>query len=370
MVCDDLSKKAEKSTLLAKDRVRTVNVDNAAVAKAQLRTLAEDIVKFRDFCKKHRMALDKAPQSSKIENASSAIQLLTLKIQDSVDGINAAEAAITALVNPSKALAASKNSTPSKTLATSKKSTPMKTSALAPLLSPIALARNRTITEFFSNINSTAAKLGANPNFDEGFVKLLNHDAHERTIRLLERQYHTEEELHALILEERERQNSTASRFMGEAYEADGIDGSSQGSDPQLSHHDSDDLFLRSQGSESKEELHPRHALAHSSIREAQTETKAPEVVTLEPVKITDLPKGYCAKGHEIRFRPSFKTGKSLICSCCKTSFKDNDSIFTCHCSTYLVCSQCLVKKQTHPPPPGCPSLACVGSCTLRYKPL
>ena len=84
--------------------------------------------------------------------------------------------------------------------------------------------------------------------------------------------------------------------------------------------------------------------------------------------QVKDIPDGYCDRVHLIRYRPTLKKGKSIVCACCKTSFQDNNCIFTCHCATFFACSKCLTERKTFSPPPNCPNLSCTGKCTLRYK--
>ena len=86
-------------------------------------------------------------------------------------------------------------------------------------------------------------------------------------------------------------------------------------------------------------------------------------------LRVTDLPQGWCDRGHLIKWRPTASKKKTPFkCSCCHQEKALN--IFTCHCSDYFACDQCLIDRKTCPPPPTCPSLSCVGSCTLRHKPL
>ena len=85
-------------------------------------------------------------------------------------------------------------------------------------------------------------------------------------------------------------------------------------------------------------------------------------------VQVKDLPDGFCDRGHLVRYRPTLRKGKSIMCSCCNTSFQDNNCIFTCHCATFFACSKCLSERKAFDPPPNCPNLSCTGKCTLRHK--
>jgi hypothetical protein len=354
VVCEDLSNQAEKATSLAKDRLRTVTKENATVAKAQLRTLAQDITKFNDFCKKHKTALDKAPQQNmRLERAAAAVQLFTDKISELLVTLASVESSITAITKAP--------STPSKS---AKKSAPSSTPKA--LLSPQELAQHRAIASYFEHISTVASKLDLE-SVSDGMVFLVTSDSHERHIRLLERSQLSDEDLHQAILDERERKGSSAHPFLAEAFEID-REGSSQGSDPGMSQHDSDDAFIKSQDSAFNEAVHPRHILARDNIRQDHYVDKAPEVATL--YKIENLPEGWCPTGHKISFIPTARRNKSFLCSCCKVEFKNNTDIFTCHCATYFACSSCLLNRKTCPPPPSCPKIDCLGSCTLRHKPI
>jgi hypothetical protein len=222
---------------------------------------------------------------------------------------------------------------------------------------------------FFKQVSNIASQLNTKDEMlKEGTATfLLPRDAHEDALRLLERSEYTEEELHALILKERESKGSTASRFLAEAYPVGEGHGNSQASASPLSEHDSDRNFVKSQGSSFDEKLHPRYALAKSEVRQGNYIDKQPEVVTL--MKVKDLPPGFCPKGHKIEFCPRPpKKGHRFQCACCKQLSDVN--IFTCHCSTYFVCSRCLLDCKASPPPPPCPNPECIGTCTLRHKAL
>ena len=168
-------------------------------------------------------------------------------------------------------------------------------------------------------------------------------------------------------MKERAKTGSSASRFLAEALLTDNLD-SPQGSDPNLSQHDSDDNFLRSQGSAFDEKDHPRHSLARANIRDGQVVDKAPDVLAFVHVK--ELPPGYCEKGHLISYRPTIRKGKQIACSCCQTSFQDNAKIFNCACAAFFACADCLIQGKSHSAPPSCPNLSCTELCTLRFKPL
>jgi hypothetical protein len=355
IICDDLSKKAEKASFLAKDRLRTVCPENAVIAKAQIRALASDIAKFKVFCEDHKSRLDASSQKPNIVKASAAVQQLTLNIIRSLNTISEIETSITT--------APPLPSTPA-----TKKTAKRALTSAKPLLSPRELAQQRTIESFFTQVHSLAEKLITNPsNSDDGFAFQVAQDPHEDAIRLLERAHHSETKLHELILEERARKGSTASRFLAEALQTDDLT-SSQGSNDSMSRHASDDSFLRSQGSAFQEERHPRHALARTNIQEALIEDKSPQIIAMAHVQ--DLPAGYCEKGHSIRYRPTIRKGKQINCSCCKKDFSDNSNLFSCHCGTYFACSSCLQYRKTYPAPPKCPNLSCTDSCTMRHKPV
>jgi phage host-nuclease inhibitor protein Gam len=357
VICDDLAKKADKAATLAQDRLRSVNAHNALIAKAQLRALSLTIAKFQDFCTKHKDRLEAASQDPKTIQASAALDQLSLQIKQSLDKISEAEglikcAPIATLTPPSK----------------KSRATPAST-AKTPLLSPQELAQQRTISSFFSHVQSVADKLGAEPSKPEdGFsFQIIHDDPYENSIRLLERKHHSEAKLHEILIKERVKTGSTASCFLAEALPTDNM-GSTQGSDPHLSQHDSDDNFLRSQGSAFDEKDHPRHALARANIRDGQVIDKAPEVLSFVHVK--ELPPGYCDKGHIISYRPSIKRGKQITCSCCQATFQDNAKIFNCACAAFFACSDCLIQGKSHPAPPNCPNLSCTEMCTLRFKPI
>jgi hypothetical protein len=357
VICDDLAKKADKAASLAQDRLRSVNLHNAVIAKAQLRALSGTIAKFQDFCTKHNDRLKTVSQNPKIIQAAAALDQLSLQIKGSLDKISMAETSIK--IAPSAALTPNQKKPNAKAASSAKK----------PLLSPQELAQQRTISSFFSHVQSVADKLGTEPSKPtDGFsFQIMDDDPYENSIRLLERRHHSETKLHEILIKERTKMGSTASRFLAEALPTDNL-GSSQGSDPNLSEHDSDNHFLRSQGSAFDEEDHPRHSLARANIREGHVIDKAPDVIAFVHVK--GLPPGYCEKGHLISYRPTMRKGKQIACSCCQTSFSDNAKIFYCACATFFACADCLIQGKSHPPPPSCPNLSCTETCTLRFKPI
>jgi hypothetical protein len=360
-VCEDLAKKATKAASLAQDRLRTVTPQVVLIARAQLKALHANISKFQAFCTLHRTRLQDAPLSSKVENASTALQRLSLQIADSLSAISRAEESI-----PNAAGVNAPQLSPQRSTKTPKKANVAASKSNKAILSPRELAQHRTIVSYFGEIGSIADKLDLGTDKTaEGTAILLQEDLHEASIRLLERQHRSEEDLHALISAERKRKKSTTSRFLAEAFAMD-AQGSSQSSIPDLPEHESDKEFIQSQESEFAEQRHPRFLLSRDLIQQNLYIDKAPAVTSR--FHVNDLPPGWCPKGHRIKYRPSSKKKDGFKCSSCNKQCTTN--IFTCHCSEYFICSSCLTEHKACPAPPNCPKLDCIGTCTLRYKPL
>jgi hypothetical protein len=358
-ICDDLARNAEKAGALAQDRLRTVTPDNSMIAKLQLQTLQNDLEAFRCFCDNVSAGyLAIVTDYAKARSSSDKILECSRRIAAAL--LIADEAASSPKLKRSVASpAAQKEHTPNKSVGGLTASrTPR------PILSKKALAQQQTISSFFNTISATAHSLKSISSIDDG-VTLFPDDL-ESSIIALEEQGLCELAANDDMLARRQKRGSKAFRLMAEAHniqKGQNSDSDSSGADSSI--HDSDLEFVASNGSLSEGENHPRIVQARSEIRNAGN------IITADPkttaVQIENLPQGFCSKGHPFDSALSMKKGRSTQCNYCCKRFADG--ILSCACFSY-VCVHCLADGKTSGPPPNCPTLTCVGSCSMRWKPI
>ncbi len=258
-------------------------------------------------------------------------------------------------------------------------STPSKTKTKAPLVSftsPRTESQQTSITHFFEKIASKVDLLQnmpiiedetGEPNFlpDHGNARRRDSAPTVSPARSdADSLSDDEERLHEATIERRKDAGSTASNFLGEAFNHRSCNDDSQLSkvtdDSVIK--DSDEAFLGS-SIEEDERRHPGALHVQLLIKEATKGLK-----TKPAAKEPKAPKGWCPKGHLIDLRTTFPLGKKLKCNACLQMVSQD--LFSCHCYRYHACLACLTKGNTHPPPPECPNLECSAICKFQFKPI
>jgi hypothetical protein len=356
-ICAKLADDAEKASSLAQDRLTTVSDDNSMIARLQLQTLQNDLSSFNAFCSNIAKGYETiAPQFSRA-------QIALEKIQDYARRI----AASTLIVDEAAASPLFKRNSPTSAPKEPKKTPSRK--AKRPILGQREMAQQTTLSHFFTNIEHTAISLRSlekPPSRDSEGVALFADDL-ESNIRDLEAQGLCEFEAAEALLENRRQHNSTASRFMPEAHNINSAQQpDSFDSHDSSSERSSDREFVRSQGSEIQDAHNPRFLQAQREIRKAAKTFTTDEILAVQ--QVSNLPQGFCSRGHPYDGQPKLKKGRTANCSHCFQAFAEG-GIFTCSCSSYA-CIHCLVGERTAPPPPNCPKLQCTGTCTMRFKPI
>jgi hypothetical protein len=358
-ICDELARNAEKAGALAQDRLRTVTPENSMIARLQLQTLQIDLEAFRCFCDNVSagylaIASDYAKASSSAEKISECARRIAAAL------LIADEAASSPKLKRS---AASPNSCKEPVLNKSSRSLTSPRPS-RPILSKRALAQQQSMTSFFSTISATAHSLKSISSVDDGVA--LFPDALESSIIALEQQGLCELAANDDMLARRQKRGSKAFRLMAEAHNIQKEQNSdSDISDAVSSAHSSDLEFIGSNESVAEEEDHPRFVQARDEIRNAAHLIAADPKTTA--VQIEHLPQGFCSKGHPYDQAISMRKGRSTKCNYCSKRFESG--IITCACFSY-VCVHCLADGKASGPPPNCPSLTCVGSCSMRWKPI
>jgi hypothetical protein len=356
-ICSSLADDAEKAASLAQDRLLTVSLENAMIAKLQLQTLQNDLAAFHDFCSNIGKGYESiAPHYVRAQAAWEKIQEYARRI--AAANLIANEAAASPLLQPGFSSPLQKrNNTPTR----GKPQTPR------PILNERQLAQQTTLAAFFKNISSTASNLKKAIDgsiINDGVALFTQHL--EKNIIALEKEGICELTACNERLERRSANQSKASRFMDEAHNVQRTgQADSDISDPDMSEHDSDREFAVSQGSAIDDSTNPRFLQARKDIRKAANDTIAPEIAAVSRAK--NLPIGFCRSGHPFTASAILRHGKVSTCSFC--SLKFSADIYTCSC-WQRACKDCLSQNKTAPPPPKCPNLECHGSCLLRFKPL
>ncbi len=329
------------------------------IAKLQLQTLQNDLEAFRCFCDNVSAGyLAIASDYAKARTSSDRIQECARRIAAAL--LIADEAASSPKLRRSNSSPnARKEPVLNKTSESLNSSRPLR-----PILSKRALAQQHTMTSFFNTISATAHSLKSISNVDIGGA--LFPDALESNIIALEEEGLCELAANDDMLARRQKRGSKAFRLMAEAHNIQKEQNSdSDISDADSSAHDSDMVFIGSNDSVAEEENHPRFVQARGDIRNAANLVAADPKTTA--IRIENLPQGFCSKGHPFDSALSMRKGRNTECNYCHKRFMDG--ILTCACYSY-VCIHCLTDGKTSGPPPNCPMLNCVGSCSIRWKPI
>jgi hypothetical protein len=347
-IARDLALKAEKAAKLCAERIDSVTEANFLIARLQIERLITDIPEYLRFCTTHKQNLIELAQPHDCFDECS-LRILkaidSIKVSSTAKQLTQAHWASKQILNPKS---------PAKRLAS-------KPATTAP--SPRQTAQQNMMASFFARISSTAKGL---PAFDSA---LRQTDNEEQIIRSLELNADPDDVAHDRLLHNRAKAQSSASRFLPEATNAQSKDAPDSFDSGNSQNEDSADREFahNSQGSDMPYHLHPRFAQARAHINIAAQNELTPEVLSV--TRVTNVPRGFCPKGHSINVRPSLKRGKTVICSVCTAPSAD---VFSCPClsTPFYICAKCLSEHRASSAPPACPRIDCLGSCLVKYKPL
>ena len=128
-----------------------------------------------------------------------------------------------------------------------------------------------------------------------------------------------------------------------------------------------DVAFVSNSQQKSSETRHPRHLAAREVINDAVGQDPL-----ISTSKIKDQTHtAYCRRGHVLDRRPVIDRGVRAECRFCQ-QMKPARELTTCNClksaeGPFYACDSCLQAGKSHPPPPECPSLSCVGHCLVKH---
>lgn len=287
---------------------------------------------------------------------------LRSKIQDYARRI----AASTLIVDEAAASPLFKRNSPTSAPKEPKKTPSRK--AKRPILGQREMAQQTTLSHFFTNIEHTAISLRSlemPPSRDSEGVALFADDL-ESNIRDLEAQGLCEFEAAEALLENRRQHNSTASRFMPEAHNINSAQQpDSFDSHDSSSERSSDREFVRSQGSEIQDAHNPRFLQAQREIRKAAKTFTTDEILAVQ--QVSNLPQGFCSRGHPYDGQPKLKKGRTANCSHCFQAFAEGGYF---HMLLFFIRLHSLLGWRTHSPRPIAPSFNAQAHAPCALNPL